>query len=232
MNKSRRMAALAARELASNGWLVLQVDFFGCGDSAGAFGDATWQDWLNDITQACEWMREQCQGIRGIWTLRAGSLLAAEWLKSNNEHPSLLFWQPVKNGQQHLIQFLRLKAASEMLSSSSKGVVPKLRAELESGRSVEVAGYMLSPGLADGLGKSRLGLPDNYPGSVTLLEVVAGDRHEPSPGIAVLARELQEAAVQVHVGTASGPSFWHTLEIETAPALIDATVRAVKDITL
>jgi exosortase A-associated hydrolase 2 len=228
MNKSRRMAALAARELAENGWLVLQIDLCGCGDSAGEFADATWQDWLCDITHAWEWLRKECPGIHGIWTLRAASLLATDWLRNNHEHPPLIFWQPVKNGRQHLVQFLRLKAASEMLSSSSKGVVPKLRAELESGQSVEVAGYMLSPGLADGLGKSRLQLPKNYPGAVTLLEIVGAERHEPSPGITLLAKELEEAAVEVHLATANGPSFWQTLEIETAPALVDATIIAVE----
>ena len=39
MNKSRRMAALQARALAASGWVVLQVDLFGCGDSDGDFGN-------------------------------------------------------------------------------------------------------------------------------------------------------------------------------------------------
>ena len=230
MNKSRRMAALAARELASNGWLVLQLDFCGCGDSAGDFGDATWQGWLDDITQAWEWLRKECRGTIGIWTLRAGSLLASDWLKSNNEHPPLLLWQPVRNGQQHLVQFLRLKAASEMLNANAKGAVGRLRTELDEGHAVEVAGYTLSAELATGLGRSRLQLPDNYPGEVAMLEIVTGERHDPSPGIAALVRGLQETAVAVSVETTSGPSFWQTLEIETAPALLEATISAAEDL--
>jgi len=42
MNKSRRMAALQSRMLAARGIAVLQIDLFGCGDSSGDFGDASW----------------------------------------------------------------------------------------------------------------------------------------------------------------------------------------------
>ena len=83
--------------------------------------------------------------------MRAGSLLAADWLKSNSEHPPLLLWQPVKNGQQHLVQFLRLKAVNEMLAASGNGGVAKLREELAAGQALEIAGYELSPGMAAGL---------------------------------------------------------------------------------
>jgi len=48
LNKSRRMAALQARAMASAGYSVLQIDLLGCGDSTGDFGDATWEAWLAD----------------------------------------------------------------------------------------------------------------------------------------------------------------------------------------
>ena len=51
MNKSRRMAALQARALAKAGYAVLQIDLFGCGDSSGDFGDASWQDWVGDVVR-------------------------------------------------------------------------------------------------------------------------------------------------------------------------------------
>src|SRR6476660_7010955 len=49
MNKSRRMAALQARALATAGWAVVQVDLLGCGDSDGEFADASWGRWVDDI---------------------------------------------------------------------------------------------------------------------------------------------------------------------------------------
>src|SRR5882672_8203208 len=55
MNKSRRMAALQSRALSAAGFAVLQLDLFGCGDSSGEFGDATWDDWVADIVEAAGW---------------------------------------------------------------------------------------------------------------------------------------------------------------------------------
>ena len=49
MNKSRRMVALQCRALAENGFLVLQMDLRGCGDSSDEFVDASWQDWIEDV---------------------------------------------------------------------------------------------------------------------------------------------------------------------------------------
>jgi uncharacterized protein len=57
MNKSRRMAALQARALAGAGNAVLQVDLLGCGDSPGDFGEAGWDDWVDDLVQAARWLR-------------------------------------------------------------------------------------------------------------------------------------------------------------------------------
>ena len=46
MNKSRRMAALQSRALASAGFAVRQLDLLGSGDSEGDFGDASWDLWV------------------------------------------------------------------------------------------------------------------------------------------------------------------------------------------
>ena len=49
MNKSRRMCALLARGLAADGWRVVRIDLFGCGDSAGSLRDASWEQWCDDL---------------------------------------------------------------------------------------------------------------------------------------------------------------------------------------
>jgi exosortase A-associated hydrolase 2 len=224
MNKSRRMAALGAEALARRGWLVLQVDLGGCGDSAGEFGDATWQGWIDDVSQAWAWLRNASGGPRGIWSLRAGSLLAADWIAQTGDHPPLLLWQPVRNGQQHLTQFLRLKAASDMLTDKSKGAVARLREELDSGSAVEIAGYNLPPAIAAGMSASRLQLPANYEGAVTAIELVSGEQPGPTPGMAAMVRTMQEAGITARVEATAGPSFWQTVEIETAPSMIETTL--------
>ncbi|MGL5987461.1 MAG: CocE/NonD family hydrolase, partial [Burkholderiales bacterium] len=56
MNKSRRMAAEMARQMARSGFAVLQLDLAGCGDSDGDFADASWDAWLEDIDRAAAWL--------------------------------------------------------------------------------------------------------------------------------------------------------------------------------
>jgi len=49
LNKSRRMVALQARQLAASGYAVLLLDLYGCGDSGGEFDTATWSIWQDDL---------------------------------------------------------------------------------------------------------------------------------------------------------------------------------------
>jgi len=228
MNKSRRTVALAAQTFAELGWVTLQIDLGGSGDSEGDFGEADWDGWQSDLSDGWNWLRERCDGVAILWTLRAGSLLAADWLARNDEQPPLLLWQPVSNGSQHLTQFLRLKAASEMLAATeAKGLTARLRAELGADRIVEVAGYRIAPAIAAGLAAATLRLRDGYRSPVALVEVVGGERTEHSPGIAALAEGLRAARTRVVTEVVQGPSFWQTLEIETPPTLIETSVRTI-----
>lgn len=221
MNKSRRMVALAARDFARRGWAVLQVDCLGCGDSAGDFGDAQWQDWLADVSVGWDWLAEHIPGRRGIWAMRAGALLAGEWMCKNDVRAPLLLWQPVTSGKQFLTQFLRLKAAEEMIGDAqAKADLAKVRADLTAGRAVEIAGYTLSPGLAAGIGSASLRLPDGCPDPILIYEVQGEGRLEPSPAISAFAERSRSAGGRIEVGVAQGPRFWQTQEIETVPDLI------------
>lgn len=217
------MAALAARAFAQRGWVVLQMDLLGCGDSAGDFRDASWAGWLDDLSLAWALLATLCAAPTVVWTVRAGSLLAADWLASHEgRSPALLMWQPVTNGRQHLTQFLRLKAASEMLVDGDvKIAMANIRTDLESGRAVEVAGYNLSPQLASGLDAATLRLPPSYQASVGVLEVCGGDRVEASPALRVLQQKWSESGIDAELDVLSGPAFWQTQEIETVPALAD-----------
>ena len=227
MNKSRRMVALAAAAFASVGWAVLQVDLTGCGDSDGDFGDADWQSWLDDVSAGWSTLGEVSPGPNAIWTLRAGCLVAADWLAQRNERPPLLMWQPVQSGRVHLTQFLRLKAASQMVHGGEGVKVSALLDALAAGEHVEVAGYSISPGLAAGLGAAALRLPKDYPSAVTMLEIVSAEGSGPSAAIAGLADAWRGEGVAASAAACVGPPFWQTQEIETAPALIDASISAL-----
>lgn len=227
LNKSRRMAALAASAFAAQGWVVLQMDLFGCGDSEGQFGDACWDDWVEDVDHAWSWFGSESASVpRVVWSLRAGSLLVSDWIARRMVRPPLLMWQPVVNGRQHLTQFLRVKAATEMLAESdSKVAVGRWRDELQANRSVEIAGYGLSPDLAKGMELASFQLPLGYDAPVLILEVSSSERVELSPALTTCARKWQMSNDLLHAAAVTGPAFWQTQEIETAPGLVSASLQ-------
>lgn len=228
MNKSRRMAALAAEAFAARGWRVLQPDLAGCGDSSGDFGDASWDGWIEDIDAAWQWLAQRTPGGVGLWGLRAGALLLADWLARRGRSGPMLLWQPVASGSQHLAQFLRLKAVSRMLAETEAGAATAdLRQRLRGGQAVDVAGYTLSPALAQGMEAARLELPADYGERVAVLELTAADRVAASPALERLAARWGGRGIDVRLETRAGPAFWQTQEIETCPALIDASLSAL-----
>ena len=225
MNKSRRMAALQGRAMAAAGYLVLQIDLLGCGDSSGDFAEATWDGWVADVVAACAWLRQQTPVELWLWGLRAGCLLAcAAAIPAGVGR--FLFWQPVISGKQFLQQFLRLKVAGEMLAGEGKGLMERLRGELAQGKSIEVAGYAVSPALTNGLEQAELALPASAV-RVEWLEVSAMISGDLSPAAAM---RLEKWKAQGHAArgvVVQGPSFWQTTEIEECPALITATLEAM-----
>jgi exosortase A-associated hydrolase 2 len=237
MNKARRMAALQSRALAQAGYSVLQIDLLGCGDSSGDFGDATWQYWVSDVVQGCHWLRAQCK-VHGagasspplwLWGLRAGCLLAVEAASQLGEPCNFLFWQPSAAGKPLLQQFMRLKVAGKMLGGQAKSVMEGLRKQLADGLSVEIAGYMLSPGLATGLELATLVPPANSTKVQRLewFELSTLDDASLSPVSAKAIALWQQAGIEIKNHLVRGPSFWQTSEIEEVPALIAATVAAL-----
>jgi len=227
MNKARRMAALQSRLLAENGFAVLQIDLNGCGDSSGDFGDATWESWLQDTGAAHDWLRQRCAAPLWLWGLRSGCLLAAEAAREIDTPANFLFWQPVISGKQFLQQFLRLKVAGEMLSGESKGVMESLKAQLAAGQSVEIAGYALSAGMARGLESAELA-PPARPGRLQWLDVSARPEATLAPASVKCIEPWQAAGFTVVSAVLPAPTFWQTTEIEEAPALLDATLAALR----
>lgn len=227
MNKARRMAALQARLLAQNGYAVLQLDLHGCGDSSGDCGDATWESWLADVHAAHAWLRSRCAAPLWLWGLRSGCLLAAEAVRRLDVTANFLFWQPVVSGKQFLQQFLRLKVAGEMLSGDGKGVMETLKAQLAAGQSVEIAGYALSAGMARGLESAELS-PPAQPGRLHWFEVSARPEATLAPASQKRIEQWQVAGCAVDSAVLPAPTFWQTAEIEEAPALLDATLAALR----
>jgi uncharacterized protein len=231
MNKSRRMAALQSRALAEAGYAVLQIDLLGCGDSSGDFGDASWQDWVDDVVLGAQWLTERVQAPLWLWGLRVGCLLAVEASKQLAEATRFLFWAPTPSGKQVLQQFLRLKAAGDLASGKAKSILDSLRSDLAQGRAVEIAGYRLSPALAVGLEQCNTNPPDGRAstGRIEWVELSTREDASISPvGAKALGVWQQSGWQAARAQVVAGPAFWQTTEIEDAPALIVATLTALE----
>ena len=229
MNKSRRMAALQAAALAQAGWAVLQVDLLGCGDSAGDFGQASWDAWVDDVVEACHWLTRRYAPLEVplcLWGLRSGCLLASAAARRMNGRINFLFWQPVVNGQSLLQQFLRLKLAGELASGTGKQAMESARRALSEGESVEVAGYSLAPPLAQGLATARLE-PPTQRCHVDWFELTTRDDATLSPAGDIAATHWQASGHTVRRRMAAGPPFWQTTEIEVASDLLNQTTEAL-----
>lgn len=230
MNRSRQMAALQARAFAAAGIAVLLLDLHGCGDSGGEFADASWDDWLRDVAASRAWLEQRSGHAAGLWGLRLGALLALDAAHRADTAPArLLLWQPVTDGAAHLNQFLRLRMAADMLQGGAREDGKALRARLQAGETLEVAGYGLTRSLADGIDAAAVGLPAP-PCPVHWLELAAQEGRPLSPAAVRIAEQWRAAGVDVKQQQVVGPPFWSTPELTRAPALIQASLDGFKEL--
>ena len=233
LNRTRRMAALGARRLAAHGVGVLQIDLLGTGDSAGDFADARWDLWKQDLDTGAAWLRARVDAPLTLWGLRLGALLALDFAldharTSDVPLAPMLLWQPVAAGSTYLTQFLRLRTANAMLGedAAAQSGTKALRAALQAGETLEIAGYDLTPELA--LAIDALPAPDAMPPPVPVhwFEVLGAPGQAPGPAAARVKAAWEARGTQLHVHTVTGAPFWATTAISTCPALLDATVDA------
>lgn len=227
MNKSRRMAALLARELAQQGIATLRIDLHGCGDSGGDFADARWLSWRDDVGLASDWLEQHTGHRPALLGLRLGALLAMDFAASAPETRKprqLILWQPVLDGASFLTQFLRLRMAGAMMSATgaADNTTAALRTLLAAGQSLEVAGYELSPELAlaiDGLKLAPLGRA----GCALHWFDIGQPARALSPATDKALAALRERGIEVDMTRIDGPAFWGTQEIATCQPLLEAT---------
>lgn len=229
MNKSRRMAALQSRALASRGVAVLQIDLAGCGDSSGEFCDARWETWRQDVELGVRWLSNRANARVHLWGLRLGAMLALEVATAKcTDIAGVMMWQPVVSGEQHLTQFLRLRIANEMLGSGSAASgTQSLRAELASGNAIEVAGYLLAPELVRAIDKLKLADLITPEVPIRWYEVVAQEGRSLPPAAQRTVDTCLNRGVQIEVRCVAGDTFWNTLEIAECQALLEATTAAI-----
>ena len=223
MNKSRRMCALLSRALAVDGWRVVRIDLYGCGDSAGELRDATWQRWVDDLQLEVRRSKSESIGALWLWCIRAGALFVPALLEvSPAAH--LLMWQPGGSGSQHLRQFLRLHMASSLLGADRSSLSQTSPAQqLAAGRTVEVGGYELPAAVADGLQASDLRLSSEASGRIVWFEVSPDVVPSCSPATQSAVDAICAEGHDVQLEFVHGAPFWQTTDIVENSALIDCS---------
>lgn len=231
MNKARRMAALQSRRLAAEGWSVLQIDLHGCGDSAGEFGEARWETWCADVRAALDWLRPRVDGALSLWGLRLGATLACDVARDAAlALERLVLWQPVVAGEQFLVQFLRVRLASEMLAGGAATTALRdLRAEMEQGHSLEIAGYELHPDLAKAIARRDLGRDPPPVKRVQWLEVAPEHGSALRPPSRRVVQAWAGSGLSVEPAVVGGEPFWSTIEISECEPLLSRTSEALRE---
>jgi len=228
MNKSRHMVTMQSSAFAEQGFSVLVFDLWGTGDSQGEVSDATWPIWLQNIQTVIRWV--QAQGINTIsfWGLRSGVLLALDFLQQSNfKINQLICWQPVLNGETFIMQFLRLRVAAAMMDKNApKEKTSDLKRQLQSGHSIEVAGYPLNPDLINPLLKIRVQqLPLQAIKKIHVFELTTGESLDASYAIDLWVKDIEKKGLNISLDIISDCFFWATQEISWSDDLIKLSSR-------
>src|ERR1035438_8520353 len=136
-----------AEKLADKGFVTLQFDYTGTGDSAGDPADVVGTGtWLSDIGAAIDCVRQTGVSRVGIIGLRLGATLAAN-AAADNDIEALVLWDPCETGR----GFLR----EQRMLAIAIGVAPG--GDPASVEGIEIPGLLLPKDLAEAIRALRLG---------------------------------------------------------------------------
>lgn len=226
MNRSRSMVTLQAQAFAAQGWGTLVVDVLGTGDSEGDFVDARWDAWQRNLEAALHWLHAQPGGVRWVWGIRLGALIASELVAQQARAGlGLLLWQPVSDGKTHLTQFLRVRMAAALdRADAPKETAATMREQLARGEPLEVAGYLLHPELTAAIDAAQLGHVALPPGTPVLwLEQAQGEPPAATLGTQTLLKRWPGEACPCTLQLFNGPAFWQQHNRAEAPEAIALT---------
>lgn len=221
-----------ARAFAKAGYGVLILDLYGTGDSEGSFGEANLIRWQQDILAAVNWLAESSDQPPIIWAMRSGALIAADLIQQQPDlTDQMILWSPVNNGKKFISQYLRIKLAAEVTSQSAvpKTTLKDLWAGLDAGQSLEIAGYELSPDLANGfaaLSLADITLPAGL--SVKWLETSLSDPARLSPASHKVIEKWRGSGLDVTDQAINDIAFWTLQEPEWAETYIEQTLRLIE----
>jgi exosortase A-associated hydrolase 2 len=207
---SQRSTTSFARRLAERGFWVLRFDCRGHGDSGGEFEDATVETRLSDIARAVAFLRERAAvSSVGLHGLRFGGTLAALAAR-DVDAGFLVLWNPVLEGERYFLECLRSNVATQ-LATYRKVLVKRehLLRELDSGRPVNIDGYLVPPAFYHQIAKIDLlqGI-GSFANPVFLAQVAPGEGVGLDKELQGFSEALRSGGAQVWSGVLRGAPFW------------------------
>jgi exosortase A-associated hydrolase 2 len=101
------------RALAAQGVRAVRIDYEGHGDSDGDTAGGGLAEWVDDVRDAAEWLKQD--GVRRLtlFGCRAGALIAAQ-AGATLAPDRFVAWCPVVKGEDHVQEILRLNLTTQM----------------------------------------------------------------------------------------------------------------------
>ena len=135
-----------ARYLAARQIEVLRHDYRGIGESTGAFGEMSFENWSEDVELLVDWFESRSPDVPlMLHGIEVGAILAGTSFH-RGRGDALLLWSPPANANHALRSILRRWAGLEQLyeSPENRKSASEYIRELEQGSSIEVHGYQWS----------------------------------------------------------------------------------------
>lgn len=182
-----------ATQLALSGFPAMRFDYFGSGDSAGDYNDATIDQWQSDIKCALEICKKQsgCEQV-AIIGLRLGATLAMLALEGYLNPGPLILWNPITDGA-HLIDEWTEEQHEHELQARYQPGGPAIQ---------EVLGMPFTKMMRDGL--KKLDITNCSPPKCPAL--VAS--HDMSPAVTSLISYLRRHGANADIKNTKGVTIW------------------------
>ncbi len=231
MNKCRRLSALTGAALAAADFECVQIDLSGTGDSSGEFEQAGWTQWATDLVEGWRALAGADLAPAPILlAMRGGALLLGAVRELLEIEPArVAAVQPVLDGQQYLQQLLRVRVMASKFAGPEESMAD-LKARLDGGESLELAGYAFTAGLAAALAQARLRpamLGGQRPGR--MIEIPSAGRSAPSVQYQRFIAAADDGAAGLEIETVAAPQFWASQEIAAPERVVEAVCRACSD---
>jgi len=150
--RSYKALSELAKGCAAEGSHVFRFDYFGTGESWGAFEEATVETWIGDIRAAIE----EGVGLSGasrvyLLGVRFGGTLAAQVQRP--DIVAYIFWDVLSSGQEYLAHLARVDAE---LARTHLNILQNTNVKSDP---VTYEMFHLGQSLRDGIGKLRVDVP-------------------------------------------------------------------------